>query len=659
MNPVYFETRFRIDHLPPEWPAKFAIITAHAPTGQTWTDAENETADISLFHVLERSGGWTWRITGYSPASGHAEAGWAVDWNEKTHREEDADWDWEFACDLGQAFKQDAIYWVQGDQLHVTHCDARRQMIPVGNFRERLDVNPTPPSGPAPPSGYADPPGPIVVDLRPKRTRANPRPNSPPNRWRMMLLACLTAVWGAVAAAQAPEQTPSQTPDRVTQQPPNVILILADDLGWADAGCYGNTFNETPRIDRLASEGMRFTQFYAGPVCSPTRANLQTGLDQARFGITQHIPGHRRPFAKLIDPVVPRQLPLDADTFARQLAARGYATGYFGKWHLGGPGFGPAERGWQTVREFQGNTVPPRITGADGPRRTTEFLSELAVDFLESNRDRPFLLQLSHFAVHIPLSTTDDRLAKYRDKPPMEGYPSLPEYAGLLEELDESVGAVVDTVDRLGLAERTLILFVSDNGGLVHQQNGEVVTSNHPLRGEKGQLYEGGIRVPAIARWPGTIPPGTVCDTPATTIDLAATFIDVANNASDNPAATVFETDGTSLLPVLRNPAANLPRDTLYWHLPHYHHSTPAGAIRRGDWKLIEFFEDESLELYDLANDQGETHNLASKENTLAESLRSDLAAWRKRINARMPIPNPNHDPARETELQTNRPADR
>lgn len=431
---------------------------------------------------------------------------------------------------------------------------------------------------------------------------------------------------------------------------PNVILILADDLGWADTGCYGNTFNETPWIDRLAREGVRFTQFYAGPVCSPTRANLQTGLDQARFGITQHIPGHRRPFAKLIDPEVPRQLPLSANTFARHFAERGYVTGYFGKWHLGGPGFGPEPRGWQQVLEFQGNTVPPRITGAEGPLRTTEFMTELAREFMERNRDQPFLLQLSHFAVHIPLSTTDDRLAKYRAKSPMAGYPSLPEYAGLLEELDASVGAVIDTVDRLGLADRTLILFVSDNGGLEHQQSGEIVTSNRPLRGEKGQLYEGGIRVPAIARWPGTIPAGGVCDVPASTIDLAATFLDVASDGRE--PASEFSSDGVSLLPLLRDPATSLPRDTLYWHLPHYHHSTPASAIRRGDWKLIEFFEDDSLELYDLSHDLGESHNLAEERADLASTLRAELAAWRQRVNARMPLPNPNHDPARAAELQ-------
>lgn len=436
-------------------------------------------------------------------------------------------------------------------------------------------------------------------------------------------------------------------PTVTAAEKPNMVVILADDLGWADLGCYGNRFNETPNINELARRGMRFTQFYAGPVCSPTRANLQSGQDQARFGITQHIPGHRRPFAKLIDPVVPSHLPLEVETFAERLSSVGYVTGYFGKWHLGGEGFGPEQQGWQDVLVTQGNTVPERISGKSEPRRTANFLTEKAVDFIERNRATPFLLQISHQAVHIPLSTTPDLLAKYEKKPPVPGYPCRPEYAGLLEELDQSVGRIVAAIDRLGLAERTVILFMSDNGGLEHEQNGRIVTSNKPLRGEKGTLYEGGIRVPAIMCWQGHVEAAAECATPATTIDIYPTLIDLAGTTPPKNQ----QLDGVSLTPLISNPAATLERQGLYWHLPHYHHSTPASAIRRDDWKLIEFFETGTAELYNLAADPGETTDLAGRELERVAALRSQLAKWREGVGARMPTHNPNYDPARAADL--------
>lgn len=431
---------------------------------------------------------------------------------------------------------------------------------------------------------------------------------------------------------------------------PNIVLILADDLGWADVGCYGNTFNETPHLDRLAREGMRFTQFYAGPVCSPTRANLQSGQDQARFGITQHIPGHRRPFAKLIDPVVPSHLPLDVETFAERLQAAGYATGYFGKWHLGGSGFGPAQQGWQTVVETKGNTISVAVDGQQQSRRTAEYLTDLAVDFIRTHKNKSFIVQVSHHAVHIPLTTTPALLAKYDGKRPMAGYPSLPAYAGLLEELDQSVGRILAAVDGAGLAKNTLILFLSDNGGLEHEQSGRVVTSNKPLRGEKGTLYEGGIRVPAIARWPDHIPAESLCETPTITMDLYPSFLEFA---AVEPAANQPR-DGISLARLLRDPRTSLNRDALYWHLPHYHHSTPASAIRQGNWKLIEFYETGASELYDLGRDLAEQHNLAASQPDRVDAMKTALQQWRKRSGARQPETNPNYDPQRATELGKN-----
>jgi arylsulfatase A len=449
----------------------------------------------------------------------------------------------------------------------------------------------------------------------------------------VLAICCLSIAGGAPPGAAAPK--------------PNFVLILADDLGWADLPQYGNRFNETPRLDRLAAEGVRFTQFYAGAVCSPTRAHLQAGRDQARYGITQHIPGHRRPFAKLIDPVVAPHLPLAVETFAERLRAAGYGTGYFGKWHLGGDGYGPARQGWDAVVELQGHNVPPRLAGGVTARRAADFLADKAIAFLEANRENPFVLQVSPYAVHIPLSTTPELRQKYAAKRPMPGYPSRPEYAGLLEELDRSVGRIADAIDRLGLAGNTLLMFTSDNGGLEREQNGTIVTSNKPLRGEKGSLYEGGIRVPAIMRWPGVIPPGAVSATPAGTIDMHVTLLDLAGVG---PSASE-PLDGVSFAPVLRKPGAALARDALYWHLPHYHHSTPASAMRRGDWKLIEFFENGALELYNLREDPGELRNLAAVEPRRAAELQKALAGWRAKVGARMPTPNPNYDPARANEL--------
>lgn len=435
---------------------------------------------------------------------------------------------------------------------------------------------------------------------------------------------------------------------QASEAQPNIVIILADDLGWADLACYGNQYNESPHLDRLASEGVRFTQFYAGPVCSPTRANLQSGQDQARFGITQHIPGHRRPFARLVDPVVASHLPLEVETFAESLSMAGYKTGYFGKWHLGGEGFGPSEQGWGTAIELRGHTVPPSIHRGAEPRRTADFLADKAIEFISTHRDRPFLLQLSHIAVHIPLSVTEQHLERFRFKPSADGYPSRPEYAALISELDESVGRVVNEIDRLGLAEKTLILFLSDNGGLEHQQNGTVVTSNAPLRNEKGSLYEGGVRVPAIARWPGAIPANVVCNIPLSTVDVHATVREIAGaklGRKDQPV------DGISFANALRDPAQSRAERALYWHLPHYHHSTPGSAIRVGDWKLIEFFEDESAELYHLGEDVSEQNDLAATHPEIVSRLRRQLTQWREKIDAQMPVPNPDYDETRAWQL--------
>jgi arylsulfatase A len=447
---------------------------------------------------------------------------------------------------------------------------------------------------------------------------------------------------------------------------PNILLILIDDMSWADPGCYGNRFHETPHIDALAAQGMRFTDFYsAGAVCSPTRASIQSGQNQARLEITDFIPGHNRPYAPLRVPPVRDHLPLEIVTPAEAVRTQGYVTGYFGKWHLGGPAFEPDNQGYDVSLVSRGRHFAPRFqtnpeTEVPDGTYLADFLTDRTIEFIQEHRDRPFFAMLSHYVVHIPLEAKEQMIQKYREKPkppvdfesPVVKPPVYnPVYAAMVEHTDESVGRLMDALDELGLAENTLVIFTSDNGGLYQtasaRADSAVVCSNAPLRDEKGSLYEGGIRVPLICRWPGVIPPGSVSETPATTIDFWPTIAEAAGVGEIEHQ----ELDGLSLLPVLRDPDAGLDRDALYFHFPHYHHSRPAGAIRVGDWKLIEFFEDGRLELYHLAEDLSEEKNLAERHPERAGQMQRRLAGWREEVGAVMPTPNPDHDPDRELEI--------
>ncbi|MEW4488886.1 sulfatase [Thalassoglobus sp. JC818] len=449
-------------------------------------------------------------------------------------------------------------------------------------------------------------------------------------------------------------------------QPPNILLILIDDMGWADLQCYGSQFHETPNIDRLASEGVRFTDFYsAGAVCSPTRAAIQSGQYQARLGITDFIPGHRRPFAPLLVPEVANHLPLEIVTPAEALHEEGYATGYFGKWHLGNQQQEPDSQGYDVSlvtggRHFAPNfrTNPP----VEVPDETylADFLTDQTIDFMRDHKDEPFFAMLSHYAVHIPLEAKKEKIAKYEKKPKPEGGVNNPIYAAMVEHVDDSVAQLMKALDELELAENTVVIFTSDNGGLYQSasRGGPIVCSNAPLRDEKGTLYEGGIRVPLIVRWPGVAPAGAVCSDPTISTDFWPTLAEIGG-VKDVEHQTL---DGVSLVPVLKNPEATLQRDAIYFHFPHYHHSRPAGSIRMGDWKLIEFFEQGDLELYNLADDLSETKNLLAESNqsaansirlkTRAHRMQQQLREWRESIDAQMPQPNPNHDPERELEIR-------
>ena len=458
--------------------------------------------------------------------------------------------------------------------------------------------------------------------------------------WLWLPLVC----WGTVARADE------------TDRPWNVVFILADDLGWADLGCYGNRFHETPHLDRLASQGVRFTDAYAAcPVCSPTRASVLTGKYPATLNLTDFIPGHLRPWARLVPPRFNQQLPLEEQTIAEVLKPRGYVSGAFGKWHLGGRPFFPDRQGFDSFVVASGRhfaprfrTVPPHKVAAGTPQ--ADFLTQEAIDFMRRNRNRPFFVYLSYYLVHIPLEAQKKRIAYYQRKKKPEGGVNNPVYAAMVESLDRNVGRVLAELERLKLAERTVVIFTSDNGGLRQRFDGQgpLVTSNAPLRDEKGSLYEGGIRVPAIVRWPGQVTPGRTCRVPICSIDWLPTVAQIAG-------AKAPRVDGVSLVPVLRG-EEHLRRDALYWHYPHYHHTHPAGAIRWGRYKLIEYYEDGRLELYDLQTDLSERRNLAQEKPKLAWFLRHKLDRWRAAVGARMPTLNPNYDPRRQGEWGRRRP---
>lgn len=440
---------------------------------------------------------------------------------------------------------------------------------------------------------------------------------------------------------------------------PNIVLIFIDDMGWKDVGCYGNDFVDTPRIDQLAQEGMRFTDFYAaGAVCSPTRCALQSGQNQTRIGITDFIGGHWRPFERVITPRPTMALPLDTVTVAEAMKSAGYETGYIGKWHLGtGPQFQPDRQGYDFSAVIGGPHLPGkyRVQGRrdlkpkPGQYRT-DFEADLSIDFIRSNKEKPFFLLLSPFAVHIPLGAMSEKVEKYRQKSASlkREFPH-PVYAAMIEHCDDMVGRIVDAIEAEGLTENTMVVFTSDNGGLYRrydyrEQADDNVSSQAPLKGEKGSLHEGGVRVPLIIKYPPLVKPGTVCAEPTITYDFYPTFVQLAGGALPQNQTI----DGVSLLPLLSDPTEKLKRSALFWHYPHYHHDRPASSIRERDWKLIEYLDGTGdVELYQISNDVGETKNLAGEKQGRVADLKQKLKAWRQDVNARMPLPNPSYDPER------------
>lgn len=456
---------------------------------------------------------------------------------------------------------------------------------------------------------------------------------------------------------------------------PNFVFILVDDLGWTDAACFGSHFYETPVIDGLKRQSMCFTNGYAAcPVCSPTRASIQTGCYPARLGTTEWF-GAPQPKDALEDEwrqvfqsrrLLPAKyvdhLPLEDETLAEMLRAAGYRTFFAGKWHLGGEGFLPEQRGYQVnIGGYEIGWPPggyfspyknPRL--ADGPvgEHLPDRLARESIKFLKDANEQPFLLFLSFYSVHTPIEGRKDLVEKYRakaEKLQESGPLFLPEgehknrqrqddavYAAMVESVDQAVGKLLDAIDRLGLHNNTIVFFISDNGGLSTAEGSP--TSNLPLRAGKGWLYEGGIRVPWLVRWPGVVSPGTECDVQVITNDVFPTVREMAgiSRRADN------RIDGLSLVPLLQGKTAP-DRDALYWHYPHYSNQggSPGGAVREGPWKLIEWYEDGKLELYNLDRDVGELHNVSKEHPEITARLHRKLAEWRKSVGARMPTPNP------------------
>lgn len=447
-------------------------------------------------------------------------------------------------------------------------------------------------------------------------------------------------------------------------KPMNFVVILVDDWGATDAGCYGSKFYKTPNIDKLAASGMRFTQAYAAcTVCSPSRAALLTGKYPARLHITDWIAGTPYPWAKLKPPEWTMYLPLAERTIAEALKPAGYATISIGKWHLttpeGDPNLLPEKQGFDINIGGTFRGQPPSYfspygieTLPDGPRG--EYLTDReaseASRFILRNKERPFLVYLPHYAVHTPIQAKPDKIEKYKAAADPEAPQHNPAYAAMIESVDESLGKVVKSLEEAGVADRTVVILTGDNGGLLSSTN-----TNLGLRAGKGSAYEGGVRVPFIVRWPGVARPGSTCDTPVIGCDIHPTLLEITGQ---KPAPNQV-IDGVSLAPLLKQGgnANGWKRDTLFWHYPHYHPggATPHSVIRQGNWKLIEFFEDMRVELYDLGTDPEEKHDLAKREPARADKLKKRLHEWRREVGAQVPPSNPAYDAARAGERSKSR----
>ena len=441
----------------------------------------------------------------------------------------------------------------------------------------------------------------------------------------------LTLIATAVILATVSHWLPALADRRVTPQAPlpNIVFILADDLGVNDLAVYGRTEHRTPNLDRLAAEGLRFTTAYvASPICSPSRAAIMTGRAPARLHLTTFIPGRPdTPAQPLLHPPMRQQLPLEEQTLAERLRTAGYATAMIGKWHLGETGFAPRDQGFDVYHPGEATTKPSDVEGGKG-----EYdLTAAAERFIDANRNRPFFLYLGHNNPHITFRWAKPALIEANSKA------FDPAYAATIQTLDDSIGRLLGHIDATGLRDRTIVIFTSDNGGL-HMPEGQHarVTHNTPFRAGKGYLYEGGLRVPLIVRGPG-LASRRVIDTPVINTDWLPTILELART----PAKDAL--DGVSQAALLRTGRTSSESRTFYWHIPHYTNqgSRPAGAIRDGRWKMVEHYDDERVELFDLQADAAETKDIAPADPARTAALRKRLREWRASVGAQENTPNP------------------
>jgi arylsulfatase A-like enzyme len=434
---------------------------------------------------------------------------------------------------------------------------------------------------------------------------------------------------------------------------PNIVFILADDLGWTDLGCQGSGYYETPHIDQLAKEGLRMMSHHHAQNCQPTRAALMTGQYGARTGVyTVGGIGRFDWQTRSLRPVENvDKLPLDRTLLPQALKAAGYATGMFGKWHLGeNGGYHPGKRGFDEALATSGQhfdfVTNPKV---DYPKGTylADFLTDKAEDFIRRKKDQPFFLYLPHFGVHSPHHAKEELIAKFKDKPAAGGH-SNPVYAAMIASVDESVGRVCKLLKELNLEENTVVIFASDNGGVGGYKGEGIdkagsITDNAPLRSGKGSLYEGGTRVPFIVRWPGKVPTGKTVDTPSIHVDVFPSMLELAGAKAPEGQPL----DGESLVPLWLKPETGLKRSAIFQHFPGYlgaganqWRTLPVATVISGKWKLMEFMEDKRVELYDLAADLGEKKNLAMEQPDQAKALLESLHSWQTAVKAPMPTPN-------------------
>jgi arylsulfatase A-like enzyme len=426
----------------------------------------------------------------------------------------------------------------------------------------------------------------------------------------------------------------------------NIVFILADDLGWNQVGfTNATTFYETPNIDKIAAEGMIFKNAYAAAsICSPSRASLMTGKYPARLNITDYIPGSPYPYEKLITPAMAQALPQDEITIAEMLRRNGYTTGHFGKWHLNvdkkytpGRVGDPGSQGFDEVL----NTEKPEETDdPENDAHKTKLITQTTLSFIEKNKDKPFFAYVSFNTVHRPLMERKQLIAKYAAKPGANDSVNNPVMGAMIETMDKGVGEILAKLDELQLADNTMVVFYSDNGGL------KLLQDQRPLRGGKAMLFEGGTRVPLAIKSPGIIKPGTFDPTPVSTIDFFPTLASLVGDR-ELPA----NIDGKDLMPLLTQ-SGKVERDALYWHYPHYHHLgfRPGASIIAGNYKLIEWFEPYlakekgAVSLFDLSNDPGESKDLSAEMPEKAKELQDKLHIWQTSVGARIMTINPEYD---------------